>query len=76
MPGLSTDLVCHSLHITPHTKPVKQPARVFKPEIEKEMKEEIEKLLKVGFAHTTPHFVDKHSPCRMGKSAAVLIFET
>lgn len=66
MPGLSTDLVCHSLHITPHTKPVKQPARVFKPEIENKMKEEIEKLLKVGFIKPIrrPHLVGKHSPCQ------------
>lgn len=35
MPGLSTDRLCHSLHITPITKSVKQPARVFKSEIEK-----------------------------------------
>lgn len=27
MPGLSTDLVCHSLHKTPHTKSVKQPGQ-------------------------------------------------
>lgn len=55
MPGLSTDLVCHSLHITPHTKSVKQPARVFKPEIKKQIKEEIEKLLKVGFIKPIQH---------------------
>ena len=45
MPGLDSSLVVHRLHITPRVKPVKQTQRIFCPEIEIQIKEEIEKLL-------------------------------
>lgn len=49
MPGLDENLIIHELHISPQSKPVKQHARVFHHEIEGQIKEEINKLLKVGF---------------------------
>ncbi|OMP00330.1 reverse transcriptase [Corchorus capsularis] len=47
MPGLDTNLVTHELHIAPGSRLVKQSARLFQPEIETKIKEEIEKLLRV-----------------------------
>ena len=55
MPGLNPSLVTHKLAVEPTQKPVKQPARVFKPEIELQIKEEIEKLLKAGFVRPSRH---------------------
>ncbi|EOY03309.1 H0502G05.11 protein [Theobroma cacao] len=49
MLGLDENLITHELHISPQSKPVKQHARVFHHEIEGQIKEEINKLLKVGF---------------------------
>ena len=55
MPGLDEKLVTHELHVTPCCKPVKQSARVFRPEIEVKIKEEIDKLLSAGFIKPIHH---------------------
>ena len=46
MPSLDESLVTHELHVSPSCAPVKQSARVFRPEIEIQIKEEIDKLLR------------------------------
>ncbi|OMO98613.1 reverse transcriptase [Corchorus capsularis] len=55
MPGLDDNLVTHELYISPSSKPVKQSARVFRPEIELQIKGEIDKLLRVGFIKPIHH---------------------
>ena len=55
MPGLDESLVTHELHISLGSKPIKQSARVFRPEIEIQIKEEIDKLLRVGFIKPIHH---------------------
>ena len=55
MPALDESLVIHELHIFPGSKPVKQQARVFRHEVEIPVKEEINKLLKVGFIKPIHH---------------------
>ncbi|XP_019055587.1 PREDICTED: uncharacterized protein LOC109115727 [Nelumbo nucifera] len=55
MSGLDLELVCHSLCIDPKFRPVKQPQRIFEPEITLKIKEEVERLLKVGFIKPIAH---------------------
>ncbi|CAL2277785.1 unnamed protein product [Prunus armeniaca] len=55
MPGLNPSLVSHTLNIELGTKPVVQPRRNFHPEVEKQIKVEIEKLLAVGFIKPIKH---------------------
>ena len=54
MPGLDTSLTTHKLSINP-TRPVKQAPRVFRHEVELQIKDEIEKLLKAGFIKPIKH---------------------
>jgi hypothetical protein len=49
MPGLDTELVAHHLNVFPNSRPVKQGARKYQPELEGKIKEEVEKLRKAGF---------------------------
>ncbi|CAL9012292.1 unnamed protein product [Prunus brigantina] len=55
MPGLNPNLVSHTLNIELGTKLVVQPRRNFHPEVEKQIKVEIEKLLAVGFIKPIKH---------------------
>ncbi|CAL2271820.1 unnamed protein product [Prunus armeniaca] len=55
MPGLNPNLVSHTLNIELGTKLVVQPRRNFHPEIEKQIKVEIEKLLAAGFIKPIKH---------------------
>ncbi|KAI5337975.1 hypothetical protein L3X38_017246 [Prunus dulcis] len=55
MPGLDPNLVSHTLNIELGTKPVVQPRRNFHPEVEKQIKVEIEKLLAAGFIKPIKH---------------------
>ncbi|CAL9024928.1 unnamed protein product [Prunus brigantina] len=55
MPGLNPNLVSHTLNIELGTRPVVQPRRNFHPEIEKQIKVEIEKLLAAGFIKPIKH---------------------
>ena len=55
MPGFDPNLVVHRLNITPGIKPIKQGSRVFRPEVEMQIKAEIEKLLKAGFIKPIEH---------------------
>jgi hypothetical protein len=51
MPRLSRELVEHRLPIKARSIPYKQGARNFKPEIVGRVKEEVDRLLQVGFIH-------------------------
>ncbi|GKV46004.1 hypothetical protein SLEP1_g53027 [Rubroshorea leprosula] len=53
MPGLDRNLVEHILPIRPDFKPFTQPPRRMSPEVTLKVKEEIERLLKVGFIRTS-----------------------
>ena len=55
MPGLDPSLVVHRLNIAPGTVPVKQGQRLFRPEVEVQIKQEIEKLLSAGFIKPIEH---------------------
>ncbi|CAL8087795.1 unnamed protein product [Prunus armeniaca] len=55
IPSLNPNLVSHTLNIELGTKPVVQPRRNFHPEIEKQIKVEIEKLLAAGFIKPIKH---------------------
>jgi ribonuclease HI len=49
MPGISTEVISHELSVNPSTPPVKQKRRVFAPERNTAVMEEVDKLLKAGF---------------------------
>uniref|UniRef100_A0A2N9GBC9 Integrase catalytic domain-containing protein n=1 Tax=Fagus sylvatica TaxID=28930 RepID=A0A2N9GBC9_FAGSY len=49
MPGISTNVVAHQLNVNPSFHPVKQKRRVFAPERNAAIMEEVDKLLKAGF---------------------------
>ena len=49
MPDLSPNLVTHKLKEDPNAKPVKQPPRKYRLDVEEKIKLEVQKLLKVGF---------------------------
>jgi hypothetical protein len=49
MPGISTKVVAHQLNVNPSFHPVKQKRRVFAPERNAAIMEEVDKLLKAGF---------------------------
>lgn len=51
MPGLDNVLVTYHLDIFPNSNPVKQPLRKHHRDLEEKIKEEVEKLRKVGFIH-------------------------
>ncbi|GKU93239.1 hypothetical protein SLEP1_g6847 [Rubroshorea leprosula] len=53
MPGLDRNLVEHKLPIREDFKPFKQPPRRMSPKVTLKVKEEIERLLKVGFIRTS-----------------------
>lgn len=55
MPGLDPRLVTHKLNILPGSVPIKQSPRKFRPEDEIQIKQEIQKLLDVGFIRPTQH---------------------
>ena len=47
MPSLSPNLVTHKLKVDPNAKPVKQPPRKYRLDVEEKIKLEVQKLLKV-----------------------------
>ncbi|XP_028117455.1 uncharacterized protein LOC114315088 [Camellia sinensis] len=49
MPRLDPDLVSYYLDVFPNSKPIKQVARKYHPDLEEKIKEEIEKLQQTGF---------------------------
>ena len=49
MPGISSSVIRHSLNINPNAKPVRQKKRQFAQERVLAIKEETDKLLKIGF---------------------------
>lgn len=57
MPRLDLRLVTHKLNVKVGTTPVKQAPRYFRPELEIQIKQEIQKLLDFGFIKPI-----KHSP--------------
>lgn len=55
MSSLGSRLVTHKLIIKEGTKPVKQAPRNFRPESEIQIKQEIQKILEVGFIKPIQH---------------------
>ena len=55
MPGLDRSIVEHCLPTDPLVEPMKQRPRRAKPELAKKIKEEVMKLLDVGFIETTQY---------------------
>ena len=49
MPGIDGDVIEHRLNVDPIKKPIQQKRRLFAPEWNKVVMEEVEKLLIVGF---------------------------
>uniref|UniRef100_A0A2N9GFR2 Uncharacterized protein n=1 Tax=Fagus sylvatica TaxID=28930 RepID=A0A2N9GFR2_FAGSY len=49
MLGIGTEVISHKLNVNPSTSPVKQKRRVFAPERNTAVMEEVDKLLKAGF---------------------------
>jgi hypothetical protein len=49
MPGINTEVIAHKLNVNPSISPVKQKRRVFAPERNTAVMEEVDKLLKAGF---------------------------
>uniref|UniRef100_A0A2N9HB70 RNase H type-1 domain-containing protein n=1 Tax=Fagus sylvatica TaxID=28930 RepID=A0A2N9HB70_FAGSY len=49
MPSISTNVITHKLNVNPSIAPVKQKRRVFAPERNTAVMEEVDKLLKAGF---------------------------
>ena len=45
MPGIDPELVAHSLNVEPDTRPMVQPMRIFHPEVEAQITQEVKKLL-------------------------------
>jgi exonuclease I len=49
MLGINTEVIAHKLNVNPSTSPIKQKRRVFAPERNTVVMEEVDKLLKAGF---------------------------
>ena len=49
MVGIHPDVMCHRLNISPEFKPVRQKRRAMDAEKYKALKDEVEKLLDIGF---------------------------
>ena len=49
MPGIDGEVIQHRLNVNPKCRPVQQRRRIFAPEHNKVVAEEVEKLLEVGF---------------------------
>ena len=49
MPGISPEVIQHKLNVNPERKPVQQRRRVFAPERDQAVTEEVSKLLIAGF---------------------------
>uniref|UniRef100_A0A2N9EW19 Integrase catalytic domain-containing protein n=1 Tax=Fagus sylvatica TaxID=28930 RepID=A0A2N9EW19_FAGSY len=55
MPGIDPKLVAHSLNVEPGTKPVVQPMKIFHPEVEAHITQEVKKLFSAGFIKPIQH---------------------
>uniref|UniRef100_A0A2N9G206 Integrase catalytic domain-containing protein n=1 Tax=Fagus sylvatica TaxID=28930 RepID=A0A2N9G206_FAGSY len=55
MLGLDLDLVVHALNVDPGSKPIIQPKRVFHPEVEAQISQEVQKLLAPNFIKPIEH---------------------
>ena len=55
MPGLNLKILCHSLNIKPGSKAVKQGKQNIHLDIEMQVKEEVEKLIAIGFINPIKH---------------------
>jgi hypothetical protein len=49
MPGIDPSTICHKLNVDPSIRPIKQKRRVFAPDRNQAISDEVEKLLIVGF---------------------------
>ena len=49
MPGIPTKVIQHKLNVNPESKPVQQRRRVFAPERDRAVRDEVARLLTAGF---------------------------
>ena len=49
MPGIDPSTICHKLNVDPSIRPIKQKRRVFAPDRNQAISDEVKKLLMVGF---------------------------
>ena len=49
MPGIPTGIIQHKLNVNPTSKPVQQRRRVFTPERDQAVRDEVARLLSTGF---------------------------
>ena len=49
MPGIPTEIIQHKLNVNPMSKPVQQRRRVFAPERDQAVRDEVARLLSAGF---------------------------
>ena len=49
MPGIDPATICHKLNVNPSIRPIKQKRRVFAPDRNQAISDEVEKLLAAGF---------------------------
>jgi hypothetical protein len=49
MPGIDPSVICHRLNIDPSIRPIKQKRRVFAPDRNQAISDEVKKLLTAGF---------------------------
>ena len=49
MPGIAPEVIQHKLNVNPERKPVQQRRRVFTPNLDQAVTDEVAKLLTVGF---------------------------
>jgi hypothetical protein len=49
MPGIDPSTICHKLNVNPSIRPIKQKRRVFAPDRNQAISDEVEKLLTAGF---------------------------
>ena len=55
MPDIDPGMVAHTLSIEPGAKPVVQPRRIFHPDVEAQIFQEVKKLLAAGFIKPVKH---------------------
>ena len=49
MPGIPTEIIRHKLNVNPESKPVQQRRRIFAPERDQAVRDEVARLLTAGF---------------------------
>ena len=59
MPGIDPSVICHKLNVDTSMRPIKQKRRVFAPDRNQAISDEVEKLLTTGFIREVyyPHWL-------------------